>query len=68
MIRFGCVALLTALAVALLPLAILGPWGWRRIVLAFGFPFAFAAQSIAIAIVPAAAAARSPAGQVLRTE
>lgn len=28
MIRFGCVALLTALAVALLPLAILGPWGW----------------------------------------
>jgi glutamate synthase domain-containing protein 2 len=28
LIRFGYVALLTALAVALLPLAILGPWGW----------------------------------------
>ena len=28
MIRFGFVALLTAVAVALLPLAILGPWGW----------------------------------------
>ncbi|MDT5199403.1 MAG: hypothetical protein QOH34_925, partial [Mycobacterium sp.] len=29
MIRFGCVALLTALAAALLPLAVMGPWGWR---------------------------------------
>jgi len=28
LIRFGFVALLTAVAVALLPLAILGPWGW----------------------------------------
>ncbi|MDT5318131.1 MAG: hypothetical protein QOD88_653 [Mycobacterium sp.] len=29
MIRFGSVALLTALAGALLPLAVMGPWGWR---------------------------------------
>ncbi|MDT5086575.1 MAG: hypothetical protein QOJ61_3618 [Mycobacterium sp.] len=29
MIRFGFVALLTALAAALLPLAVMGPWGWR---------------------------------------
>ena len=28
MIRFGCVALLAALAAALLSLAAVGPWGW----------------------------------------
>ena len=28
MIRFGCVAVLAALAGALLPLALMGPWGW----------------------------------------
>lgn len=28
MIRFGCVALLVAVAAAMVPLAIMGPWGW----------------------------------------